>query len=117
MIVDRYYYHQLNKQDQAVYRAFYDGVMAHQDIIPIPVRGDFPQEAFERIFDAMTKDNPLIYYLNQSACSCASDMFGHFAICPQYFFQKEKVKEYNRKIEKEVNWSGREAKSDCRYRL
>lgn len=39
--------------------------MAHQNIIPIPVRGDFPQEAFERIFDAMTKDNPLIYYLNQ----------------------------------------------------
>ena len=102
MIVDRYYYHQLNKQDQAVYRAFYDGVMAHQDIIPIPVRDYFPKEAFERIFDAMTKDNPLIYYLNQSACSCASDMFGHFAICPQYFFPKEKVKEYNRKIEKEV---------------
>lgn len=103
MIVDRYYYHQLNKQEQAIYRAFYDGVIAHQDIIPIPVKGDFPKEAFERIFDAMTKDNPLIYYLNQSACSCASDMFGHFAICPQYFFQKEKVKEYNRKIEKEVN--------------
>ena len=103
VIVDRYYYHQLNKQDQAVYRAFYDGVMAYQDIIPIPVKDDFPQEAFERIFDAMTKDNPLIYYLNQSACSCASDMFGHFAICPQYFFPKEKVKEYNRKIEKEVN--------------
>lgn len=103
VIVDRYYYHQLNKQDQAVYRAFYDGVMAHQNIIPIPVRGDFPQEAFERIFDAMTKDNPLIYYLNQSACSCASDMFERFAICPQYFFSKEKVKEYNRKIEKEVN--------------
>lgn len=95
VIVDRYYYHQLNKHDQAVYRAFYDGVMAHQNIIPIPVRGDFPKEAFERIFDAMTKDNPLIYYLNQSACSCARDMFGRFAICPQYFFSKEKVKEYN----------------------
>ena len=65
VIVDRYYYHQLNKQDQAVYRAFYDGVMAHQNIITISVRGDFPQEAFERIFDVMTKDNPLIYYLNQ----------------------------------------------------
>ena len=103
MIVDRYYYYQLNKQDQAVYRAFYDGVMAHQDIITIPVKGHFPQKAFERIFDAMTMDNPLLYYLNQSTCSCASDMFGHFAICPQYFFTKEKVKEYNRKIEKEVN--------------
>lgn len=103
MIVDRYYYHQLNKQDQAVYCAFYDGVMDHQDIIPIPVRGDFLQETFERIFEAMTKDNPLIYYLNQSACSIASDMFGHIAICPQYFFSKEKVREYNRKIEKVVN--------------
>lgn len=103
MIVDRYYYHQLNKQEQAVYRAFYDGVMAHQDIIPISVKGNFPQETFERIFQAVTKDNPLIYYLNQSVCSCAKDMFGHLAICPQYFFPEEKVKEYNRKIEKEVN--------------
>ena len=103
MIVDRYYYHQLNKQEQAIYRAFYNGVMAHQDIIPIPVRGDFPEETFHRIFMAMTRDNPLIYYLNQSVCSCASDMFGRKAICPQYFFSRQKVKEYNRKIEKEVN--------------
>lgn len=103
MIVDRYYYHQLNKQEQEVYKAFYDGVMAHEEIIPIPVRGKFSQESFERIFMAMTRDNPLIYFLNQSACSTASDMFGHLAICPQYFFSKEKVKEYNRKIEKVVN--------------
>lgn len=103
MIIDRYYYHQLNKQEQAIYKAFYNGAMAHQDIIPIPVRGEFSQESFERIFMAMTRDNPLIYFLNQSACSIANDMFGHVAICPQYFFTKEKVKEYNRKIEKVVN--------------
>ena len=103
MIVDRYYYHQLNKQEQAIYKAFYKGVMSHQEIIPIPVRGEFSQESFERIFMAMTRDNPLIYFLNQSACSTASDMFGRLAICPQYFFSKEKVKEYNRKIEKVVN--------------
>ena len=103
MIVDRYYYHQLNKQEQAIYKAFYKGVMSHQEIIPIPVRGEFSQESFERIFMAMTRDNPLIYFLNQSACSTASDMFEHIAICPQYFFTKEKVKEYNRKIEKVVN--------------
>ena len=103
MIVDRYYYHQLNKQEQAIYKAFYKGVMSHQEIIPIPVRGEFSQESSERIFMAMTRDNPLIYFLNQSACSTASDMFGRLAICPQYFFTKEKVKEYNRKIEKVVN--------------
>ena len=103
MIVDRYYYHQLSKQEQAIYKKFYNGVMSHQEIIPIPVGGEFSQESFERIFMAMTRDNPLIYFLNQSACSIASDMFGHVAICPQYFFTKEKVKEYNRKIEKVVN--------------
>ena len=79
MIVDRYYYHQLNKQEQAIYKAFYKGVMSHQEIIPIPVRGEFSQESFERIFMAMTRDNPLIYFLNQSACSTASDMFGRLA--------------------------------------
>ena len=81
MIVDRYYYHQLNKQDQAVYRAFYDGVMAHQDIIPIPVRGDFSEETFGRIFDAMTRDNPLIYYLNQSTNPSSSSTHTASRIC------------------------------------
>lgn len=103
MIVDRYYYHQLNKKEQAIYKAFYNGVMVHKEIIPIPARGEFSQESFERIFMAITRDNPLIYFLNQSACSIATDIFGHIAICPQYFFTKEKIKEYNRKIEKVVN--------------
>lgn len=52
MIVDCYYYHQLNKQEQAIYKAFYNGAMLHQKIIPIPVRGEFSQESFERIFMA-----------------------------------------------------------------
>ena len=103
MIVDRYYYHQLNKQEQAIYKAFYKGVMSHQEIIPIPVRGEFSQESFERIFMAMTRDNPLIYFLNQSACSTASDMFGRLAICPQYFFSKEKVKEYAEKADLSIS--------------
>lgn len=103
MIVDRYYYHQLNKEEQAIYKAFYNGVMAHEDIIPVPTCEELDQDKFERIFAAMTRDNPLIYFLNQSACSVAKDIYGHFAICPQYFFTSEKVKEYNRKIEKVVN--------------
>lgn len=90
MIVDRYYYHQLNKQEQAIYKAFYKGVMSHQEIIPIPVRGEFSQESFERIFMAMTRDNPLIYFLNQSACSTASDMFEHIADLSAVFFYRKR---------------------------
>ena len=69
MIVDRYYYHQLNKQEQAIYKAFYNGAMAHQEIIPIPVRGEFSQESFERIFMAMTRDNPFAINPNKTVFS------------------------------------------------
>lgn len=103
MIVDRYYYAQLNKREQAIYKAFYKGLMAHEDIIPIPIRGQLSKEVFNKIFRAMTRDNPLIYYVNQSACNWATDMFGHTAICPQYFYNKDTVKKYNRNIEKTVN--------------
>ena len=102
MIVDRYYYHQLNKSEQTIYKAFYDGVMEYKQIIPIPVKS-ISQEQFTKIYAAITRDNPLIYHMNQSACNLATDGLGHTAICPQYFFSKTKVKEYNRKIEKAVN--------------
>ena len=90
MIVDRYYYAQLNKQEQAVYKAFYNGLMAHEDVIPIPIKGQLSKEVFNKIFRAMTRDNPLIYYVNQSACNWATDAFGH-------------VRKYNRNIENAVN--------------
>lgn len=51
----------------------------------------------------MTRDNPLIYYVNQSACNWATDAFGHTAICPQYFYSRETVRKYNRNIENAVN--------------
>ena len=103
MIVDRYYYAQLNKQEQAVYKAFYNGLMAHEDVIPIPIKGQLSKEVFNKIFRAMTRDNPLIYYINQSACNWATDAFGHTAICPQYFYSRETVRKYNRNIGNAVN--------------
>ena len=103
MIVDRYYYHQLNVQEQAIYKAFYKGLMAHEELIPIPIKGVLPSEVFGKIYKAMTKDNPLIYYVNQSTCKMATDGLGHTAICPQYFYSQDKVKEFNRKIQDTVN--------------
>lgn len=103
MIVDRYYYHQLNNDEQKIYKIFYKGVMEHQDIIPIPMKGMPSQEFMDHVFFALTRDNPLIYFLNQSAFSYAQDDFGNVAIVPQYFFDKDTVKEYNRKIEGVVN--------------
>lgn len=90
MIVDRYYYQKLNKQEQEIYKVFYNGIMAHEEIIPIQIHGEFSSNSFERIFTAITKDNPLIYFLNQLACSTAKDIFGHIAICHSIFSRKKK---------------------------
>ena len=103
MIVDRYYYNQLNENEKLIYKAFYSGVMAHKDIIPIPLKGLPPKNMMDNVFFALTRDNPLIYFLNQSAFSYASDDKGNIAIVPQYFFDLKTVREYNRKIEKTVN--------------
>lgn len=100
MLVDRYYYQQLNKYEQEVYKAFYKGVMSHEDIIPLPIRGKMSDETFDKIYAALTLDNPLIYFVNQSMCGYATDMYGRTAICPQYFYSYDKVREYNRRIEK-----------------
>lgn len=62
MIVDRYYYQQLNQKEKAIYQAFYKGVMSHQDIIPVPAKGKLSDETFNRVFMAMTRDNPLIFF-------------------------------------------------------
>ncbi|SEQ84869.1 Transglutaminase-like superfamily protein [Lachnospiraceae bacterium NE2001] len=103
MIIDRYYYHQLNNDEKKIYKIFYDGVMEHKDIIPIPMKGLPSQEFMDNVFFALTRDNPLIYFLNQSAFNYAQDDSGNVAIVPQYFFNKDIVKEYNRKIEETVN--------------
>ena len=92
MIVDRYYYSQLNEQEREIYKKFYKGVIEYREIIPISMQHDFSQKQFEHVFMAMTRDNPLIYFLNQSTCSIAIDRFGNIAICPQYFFNERESK-------------------------
>ena len=103
MIVDRYYYNQLNKQEQEIYKVFYKGLQDCKEIIPIKGSKGITQETVYRIFTAISDDNPLIYYLNQSVISIAEDSNGNIAICPKYFFTKEKIHEYNKKIQDTVN--------------
>ena len=55
MIVDRYYYAQLNKQEQVVYKAFYNGLLAHEDVIPIPIKGQLSKEIFSAVSSGYPK--------------------------------------------------------------
>ena len=102
MIADRYYYQCLNDVEKQVYQTVYAGIKQHKSLIPIMVSG-LPQESVNRIFHAVTADNPLFYYCNHSVMNIAQDQFGNIAFCPQYYFKEDQVLEHNSKIQQVVN--------------
>lgn len=103
MIVDRYYYDQLNGPEKEIYKALYKGVMEHKDYIPAKKNWKLTEELLHKIFNAITSDNPLIYFLNHSAINLARDAKGNSAILPQYFFSVETIAAYNKRIQDSVN--------------
>lgn len=102
MIVDRYFYHCLNREEKIVYKIVYEGIVEHKELIPVPAR-NLTEASFGRVFYAVTTDNPLLYYCNHSAMSLAQDQFGNIAFCPQYYFKEDQVKEHNERIQKAAN--------------
>lgn len=102
MIADRYYYQCLSDVEKQVYQTVYAGIKQHKSLIPIMVSG-LSQESVNRIFHAVTADNPLFYYCNHSVMNIAQDQFGNMAFCPQYYFKEEQVSEHNIKIQQAVN--------------
>ncbi|MDO5424066.1 MAG: transglutaminase domain-containing protein [Eubacteriales bacterium] len=102
MVADRYYYQCLNDVEKRVYQTVYAGIKQQKSLIPITVSG-LAKESVNRIFHAVTADNPLFYYCNHSVMSIAQDQFGNMAFCPQYYFKEDQVFEHNIKIQQAVN--------------
>ena len=102
MIVDRYFYHCLTKGEKIVYKLVYEGIMQHKNLIPVPSE-HLSEGSFERIFYAVTTDNPLLYYCNHSVMNLAQDQLGNVAFCPQYYFKEDQVKEHNKRIQQAAN--------------
>lgn len=103
MIVDRYYYWKLSALEKKIYKEIYHGCMEQKDVIPVTPADQGNQNIYERVMQAVVNDNPLLYYVNQSTFSIASDTFGNAAIIPQYFFSSKRVSEYSQKIQEAVN--------------
>ena len=103
MIVDRYCYGRLPANEQAVYREIYQGCMEHKSIIPLSASESEISKSYARIMSAVTDDNPLLYFVNQSVSDFAVDGNGNVAVIPQYFFKQENVAKYNQKIQDAAN--------------
>lgn len=103
MIVDRYFYGRLPENEKQVYKEIYQGCMEHKDIIPLSATEEEISKSYARIMSAVTDDNPLLYFVNQSMSSFAIDENGNCAVAPQYFFSQENVAKYNQKIQDAAN--------------
>lgn len=101
MIIDRYYYMQLSKEEKSIYIKLYNGaVNLEKEILP---GGIFPEpETINREFTAVAADNPFLYYFNQSVLSVKQSGFGT-SLVPQYFCTRQQIDTYNARIEKIVN--------------
>ena len=103
MVLDRYYYNRLNNNEKTIYKEIYKGCMEHKDLIPISGTMKELSHSNVRIVKALTDDNPLLYFINQTMMNFSRDFMGNMVAVPQYFFSSEKKKEYDRKIQDKVN--------------
>lgn len=100
MITDRYYFNRLAPKEREVYTALYKGVVAldKQIYLPKAVTPDMVQ----RVFHAITHDNPYLYYFNQTNLGFSTTPLGSVFL-PQYFCTKEQISTYNGRIQDCVN--------------
>lgn len=99
MIADYYHYNCLSEKNKKLYKAIYDGVIMHQDEISAPFF-QYRQDDVLQVMDAITEDNPLLFYVDTRQMSIAQSKNGMFLI-PEYYFDMDtchlyldKVKQY-----------------------
>ncbi len=100
MITDRYYYNHLSKDEKEIYTVLYKGVTALKKEIFYPKV--LTGEIVHRVFNAVTQDNPHLYYLNPTHMDVG--VISHGAVLmPQYFCTKEQIEIYNGRIQACIN--------------
>ncbi|MCD8148208.1 MAG: hypothetical protein LUE92_01300 [Clostridiales bacterium] len=101
MITDRYYYMQLAEPEKRIYQTLYKGVVGLEKEISLGMVSA-PMEMIDRVFHAVTADNPFLYYFNQSVLDMKQSPF-ETILMPQYFYDRERIETYNERIENIVN--------------
>ncbi len=101
MIADRYYYSRLSDTEKKIYQTLYRGVVKLEKEINVPIL--IPEkDSVQRVFDAITADNPFLYYFNQSVMDIKTSVLGT-SFLPQYFCNQDQIDTYNSRISAIVN--------------
>ncbi|MCL1997425.1 MAG: hypothetical protein FWG65_01505 [Turicibacter sp.] len=89
----KYHYSRLNTEEKAVYSAILRALLKYQPEVKIP---RIESETASKIYNAITQDNPLIYYAPWFKWTAFDAT--HYILKPDYIYEKSLVKSWNRDI-------------------
>ena len=105
--MEQYYYNRMNKIEQAVYHALYQGFLNIDEEIQIP---RLEGEALYNVFFKLRLDHPEIFWATGYKYKYYNDS-PNLIFVPEYLFEKAKIKEHQKAMTARVEKITREAKT------
>lgn len=99
MISDQYYYHRLSKENQTLYKKIYESVLKHKDYVLL-TGVSYNEDDIQDTCDALTNDNPFLYYVNFDKLAFATNPLGLLKISFGYYYTEQEHQELNKKVVK-----------------
>lgn len=101
MILDYYYYKSLNAKEKQAYKEIHSGIQNYLGSICLANEG-YTEDEIQRIFTAITLDNPHLFYLDQQRIMTRISAI-HVEVIPFYYYDKLTSDKYAKTIQKAVN--------------
>ena len=105
--MEQYYYNRMNKIEQAVYHALYQGFLNIDEEIQIP---RLEGEALYNVFFKLRLEHPEIFWATGYKYKYYNDS-PNLIFVPEYLFEKAKIKEHQKAMTARVEKIAREAKT------
>ena len=100
MLTDRFYYNRLSNKEKTIYNELYKSIINLQPVAK--VTGCLTMPTVKNIIEAITNDNPHLYFFNQTEVRLQMSALSS-TVYLTYFFNKSEIALYNKKIEEAVN--------------
>lgn len=107
MILDYYYYKSLNAKEKQAYKEIHSGIQNYLGSICLVNEG-YTEDQIQRIFTAITLDNPHLFYLDQQRIMTKISPV-NIEVIPFYYYDKLTSDKYAKTVQKAVNKIMRQA--------
>ena len=97
--MNRYYYRQMNRQQQSAYHSMLEGFTALAPSFSVP---RLDMQELSDIFFRLRLDNPWIFYVTGFSCRYVQGA-DTMQLVPDYMFEKKKIKEHQKALQGRVS--------------